>query len=191
MERTQVIARDIVDEQTAHAGVQRQRVLSLLDRLHRNGMISWPEFAAGTLLRDQLMAEMAPSHGVSSYGGNVGHADASTKADRLGRRLTGWLIDYGGRVAWVGGRKQLRQAQAALLEVVGVRDDAGIQHLNTKHADILVRVVLETEQQPTLAAITRELTDFYGAKSKRQPAYGLGWLSAILTRLATWYGLIK
>src|SRR5215470_2161314 len=128
MEYPQVTTRDIVAEETSRAGEHRHRVLSLLDRLHRDKAISFDQYAAGVHLRSAIMLEMPPSEGVSSYGGNIGHADGATKADRLGQRLTGCLIDYGGRVSWVGHRRLAdseRRLDAAIFAAVGVYDYAG------------------------------------------------------------------
>jgi hypothetical protein len=169
--------RDIVSEETARAGEHRQRVLSLVDRLHRDGAISFDEFAAAGILRNALMLEIPPSEGISSYGGNIGHADGATKADRLGQRLTGFQIDYEGHVYYRGGRlwnDHRRNLEDALFAAVGVHDDSGARRVNAKHADLLVRIVLDADDVPTLAGIARELTSYYGQGSKRPAAFALG-----------------
>jgi len=189
-----MIAREIIEEQTAHAGVMRQRVLSLVDRLHRTRAINFEQFAAGTLLRDLIMQQLPPSQGVSSYGNSIGQSDPATKSDRWGQRLTGFRISYDGLVSWAGGRKaqsEQRRLEDALFAAVGTFDDLGAKRVNPRHADILVRVVLVTDEQPTLANITRELTDYYGINSRRVPAFALGVVSTWLGRLALHFRLTK
>lgn len=186
--------RDVVEEQTAHAGVQRQRVLSLVDRLHRDGAISFDQFAAGNILRNEILFDALPSEGVSSYGSNVGHADGSTKADRLGRKLTGFAIHFDGRFAWVGGRKPRgneRRLEDAIFAACGVLDEAGGRRVNMQHASLLLACCIETECMPSLSGITRQLTNFYGASSNRSPAYALGVIGVWLGRLAMHFRLVK
>src|SRR5262245_45583554 len=133
--------RDIVQEETSRAGERRHRVLTLLDRLHRDRMITFDQFAAGNMLRTQLMEAAGPSAGISSYGGNIGHADASTKADRLGERLTGFRVDYAGHVYFLGGRQwddHRRKLENALFAACGCIDDAGQRRVNILHATVLI-----------------------------------------------------
>jgi len=189
-----MITRDIVEEQTAHAGVHRHRVLSLVDRLHKDKAIDFAQYAAAVQLRTLLMLETPPSEGVSSYGGNVGHSDGATKADRLGQRLTGCWITYDGKFSWVGHRRLSdaeRQLDAALFAAVGCYDCAGQRRLNARDGNLLLRVVTHTEDMPTLAGIARQLTKFYKADSKHAPAYGLSFIATLLSRLAMHFGLAK
>ena len=58
------------------------RVLSLVDKLNRDGAITVDMWMAAGTLRNQIMLEMPPSMGVSSYGANVRASEPSTKADR-------------------------------------------------------------------------------------------------------------
>lgn len=187
--------RDIVQEETSRAGEHRHRALSLLDRLHRDKAISFDQYAAGIHLRSAIMLEAPPSEGVSSYGGNIGHADGATKADRLAQRLTGFHITYDGRVTWVGHMHNAsvnrQRLENAIFAAVGVLDYEGRRRLNESHAALLVQIVANTENMPTLAGITRHLTSFYGSNSKRQPAYALGVISTWLGRLALHFGLSK
>jgi hypothetical protein len=186
--------RTVVEEETAIAGIKRQRVLSLVDKLHRDGAITFDQFSAAGILRNAIMMEIAPSEGVSSYGANVTAAEPSAKGDRAGRRLTGFEISPDGRVSSPGGRKTYRNERGledAIFAAVGVHDDDGARRINRKHADILIRVVTHTESMPTLTGITLELTDYYGAKSKQTPPFALGVVSTWLGRLALHYKLAK
>ena len=187
------MTRLIASEETMTAGVKRERVLTLVDRLHREGAIPFEQFAAAGIFRDTIMGEIPPSEGVSSYGSNITAAQPSAKADRLGRRLTGFMISLEGRVMHLGSRKSReaeRNLEDAIFAAVGVFDQGGRQHINFRHADLLVRVCIQTESMPTLAEITQELTRYYGARSK-QPPYALGVISTWLGRMATHYGLVK
>jgi hypothetical protein len=185
--------REIIEEETAQAGVRRQRVLTLIDKLHREGGLSFEQYAAGSLLRSEIMREATPSAGVSSYGNSVGRADPTTKADRLGSRLTGFSIGYDGRVSFVGreSRGNERLLEDALFASCGCHDEAGARRVNLQHAGILIEAVLETEAMPTLAGITLRLTDFYGATSRKSPGFGRGVLSVLLSKLAQHYRLTK
>lgn len=133
--------------------------------------------AAGTL-RNLIMLALPPSEGVSSYGQSVRASQATTKADRRGKLYTGYQIDATGGVAYKGGYKS-RSNEWTLLDAL----EAAVGKNNRRDADILVRVVTQTESMPTLTQLTLELTDYYGAKSKQTPPYALGMISAWLTRL--------
>jgi len=186
--------RTIAEEATAHAGVTRQRVLSLVDRLHKEGRITFDMYSAAVILRDLIMAAAPPTVGVSSYDG-AGRGDAPHgKADRLGRRLTGYEVDYEGRVHWVGGRKSLsgeRKLEDALFAAVGLYTDAGERNVNIKEAHILIRACVDTEDMPTLAAITRELSNLYPANAKGANAFALGHITVWLSRLSRHLRMVK
>ena len=53
--------REIAHEETAVAGLKRERVLSLVDKLHREGAIPFEQFAAAGIFRDAIMGEAPPS----------------------------------------------------------------------------------------------------------------------------------
>src|SRR5262245_33394299 len=165
--------REIVEEPTARAGVMRWRVLSLLDRLHRERAVSFDQYAAGTMLRNDIMRQAAPSEGVGSYGQSIGHADGTTKADRVGQRLTGFRVDYEGRVYWRGGRQaneEQRKLEDALFAACGLHDEAGGRRVNAQQAGLLIRIVLETEPRPTLTEVAQQLGSHYPAQSQRSTA---------------------
>jgi hypothetical protein len=187
--------RAIIEEETATAGIKRQRVLSLVDRLHKEGRITFAMFSAATILRNLVMAVAPPTVGVSSYGDDAGRGDAPHgKADRVGRRLTGYEIDFDGHWSWVGGRKPLsdeRKVEDAVFSAVGVYNDAGERDINRVKAKILVRACVDTEQMPTLAGITQELTHLYRGGTKGANGYALGHISEWLERLARHFRLVK
>jgi hypothetical protein len=191
----------IVDEETMAAGQRRQRALCLVEKLHRDNALSYEEFAAAGILRNQIMMEMPPSEGVSSYGSNINATEPSRKSDRIGRRLTGYEVQPDGTLRYPGGRKSRaneRRLEDAIFAAVGVytdglRDKNGrIERVvNVQHYKILERAILNSEEMPTLTGFTLELTDYYGAKSKQAPPYALGVLRTLLGRLARHYGLVK
>jgi hypothetical protein len=144
--------RAIVEEETMAAGVKRQRVLSLVDKLHRNGAISFEQFAAAGILRNAIMMEIAPSEGVSSYETNVSPAEPSAKADRAGRRLTEFEISPSGEISQ---RRNEQTLEDAILAAVGVQR-ASAESTSSMRISILIRVVTHTESMPTLTGITLE-----------------------------------
>lgn len=186
--------RHVVTEETMTAGVKRERVLSLVEKLHRDGAITFEQYDAAGILRNQIFMEMPPSEGVSSYGANIRAAEPSRKADRVGRRHTGYEVAEDGRVTYPGGRRSRaneRKAEDAIFAAVGLHDDEGRRLVNVKHADLLIRIVTHTENMPTLTSTTLELTGYYGAKSKQAPPYALGVIQTWLGRLAQHYRLVK
>jgi hypothetical protein len=185
----------VVEEETMKAGERRQRALTLVEKLHRDGAISYEKFAAAGILRNQIMMEMPPSEGVSSYGSNIKASEPSQKADRVGRRLTGYEVRPDGEVRYAGGRRSRsneRKLEDAIFAAVGLHTaEEGKRVVNSRHAEILMRVVIESEKMPTLKNLTQELTDYYGKDSKQGPPYSVGVLDVWLGRLAQHYGLVK
>jgi hypothetical protein len=185
----------VVEEETMKAGERRQRALTLVEKLHRDGAISYEKFAAAGILRNQIMMEMPPSEGVSSYGSNIKASEPSQKADRVGRRLTGYEVRPDGEVRYAGGRRSRsneRKLEDAIFAAVGLHTaEEGKRVVNSRHAEILMRVVIESEKMPTLKNLTQELTDYYGKDSKQGPPYSVGVLDVWLGRLALHYGLSK
>lgn len=185
------------------------RALCLLDRLHRDEAITTEMWLAGTQLRQQIMAEMPSSEGVSSYGANIKASEPSRKADRVGRRHTGFEVQPDGTIRYAGGRRSrsnLRELEDALFAAVGLHDIEHKRVANLKHVDILMRVCTESENMPTLAALGSEITHwvrirsgkdkgkmepFYGAKSKQTPPFANGHIQVWLGRLAAHYGMVR
>ena len=115
----------------------------------------------------------------------------------MGRRLTGFAISLDGRVSQPGGKKSRtneRELDDAIFAAVGVFDQEGRRRINPKHADILLHLICDTEDMPTLTDITARLTDYYGSKSKQTPPFALGVVSTWCVsrgRLALHYRLAK
>lgn len=193
--------RETVNDAYAGAGLPGKkgdtpgRALCLIDKLHRDGGITTEMWMAGNQLRQQIMAEMPQSEGISSvYDPSVKASDASRKADKVGRRLTGFDVRQDGTVSYPGGRRNrsnLRELEDALFAACGLHDIEHKRVANIKHVNILMRVVLESENMPTLTGLTLELTTRYGAKSKQAPPFALGNVCVWLGRLAMHYGLFK
>lgn len=176
-------------KQSTEKGEKRERVLSLVDKLYRpdkdgKRAINVDQWMAAGTLRNMIMLEMPASEGVSSYGQSIKASEASTKADRRGKLYTGYRIVQNGKVLEPGhednkGGPKSRSNEWAVLDAV----EAAVGKGNRKHAEILIRVVTQTESMPTQTQITLELTDYYGAKSKQTPPYALGVIATWLTRL--------
>lgn len=170
-------------QQTTEDGAKLGRVLSLVDKLYRpdkegKRAINVDQWLAAGTLRNLIMLEMPPSEGVSSYGQSVKASEPSTKADRRGKLYTGFKIDPAGGVSY-GGGKRSRSNEWTLLDAL----EAAVGKGNRRDAEILMRVVIQTEAMPTLTQLTLEMTDYYGAKSKQTPPYALGVIRTWLTSL--------
>lgn len=175
-------------QQSTEAGEKLGRVLSQADKLYRlvdgKRAIDFDQWMAACTLRHMIMLLMPPSEGVFSYGQSVKASEASTKADRRGKLYTGYRIVQDGKILEPGhpdnkGRPRSRSNEWSLLDAL----EAAVGKGNRKHAEILMRVVTQTESMPTLTQIALELTDYYGAKSKQTPAFANGVISTWLTRL--------
>jgi hypothetical protein len=185
----------VVDEETMAAGVKRQRVLTLLDKLYKDGAggLTYERYAAGRQLAQQFEAELPKSQGLSSYGANVHATEPSGKADRVGRRLTGYRIEPDGTIRYAGGKRSMqnmRRLEDALFAAVGCHDEDGRRVINIQHAELLLRIVTWTERLPNLTQIAKELSDFYHGQ-KQLPPFAMGWLYTVLGRLAQHYGMMK
>jgi len=187
------------------------RALCLLDRLHRVGAITTEMWMAGTELRQQIMAEMPPSEGISpAYDASTRASEPSRKADRVGKRHTGFEIQPDGTVKYKKderrSRANLRELEDALFAACGLHDADHKRVANLKHVDILMRICIESEDMPTLKVLGCELTHwvrikegknkgkmepYYGEKSKQTPSYGNGHIHVWLGRLALHYRLAK
>jgi hypothetical protein len=186
------------------------RALCLLDKLHHMGAISTEMWMAGNQLRQMIMKEMPPSEGVSPiYDPSARASEASRKADRRGRRITGFEVQYDGTIKYQGGRRNqanLRELEDALFAAIGLHDTDHRRVANVQHADILMRVVMESESMPTLLKLGCELTPwhrikegkdkgktkpYYGPQSKQTPPFAMGNISVWLGRLAQHFRLVK
>lgn len=174
------------------AGVKRQRAPTLIEFLHHKRAISYEQFAAADLLREQIMKEMPPSQGVSSYGSNVKASEPSRKADRVGRRLSGYEIQPDGEILYGGRRSRSneRRLEDAIYAAVGLHTDDGRRVVNISHAELLIRIVTHSENMPTLTEIAKMLGDYYSG-AKQMPPFAMGWLQTILGRLARHYQLVR
>lgn len=186
---------NVIDEETMVAGLKRQRVLTLLDKLYKDGDggLTYERYAAGRQLAQQFEAEMPKSEGASSYGANVHASEPSGKADRVGRRLTGYRIEPDGAIRYAGGKRSManmRRLEDALFAACGVHDEDGRRIINAEHAELLIRIVTWTERMPNLTEIAKKLSDFYHGQ-KQLPPFAMGWLFTVLGRLAQHYGMMK
>lgn len=173
-------------KQSTTAGEKIERVLSLVDKLYRDGAIDMEQWTACGTLRNMIMLEMPPSEGVSSYGQSVRASQPATKADRVGRRHTGFEVQADGEIIYAGKRRSRRNEHAledAIFAAVGVHDRSSTRRVNVTHAEILLRIVCNTEEMPTLTEITKQLTSYYTG-AKQMPPFATGVITTWLERLA-------
>lgn len=188
----EIIADEFIGTGAGKQGPTRQRVLSLVDKLYRDQAITVDMWLACGTLRNMLMMEMGSSEGVSSYGQNVRASDATGKADRLGKRYTGFRVTQEGRILNPGdpdnkgGRRSRSNEWAledAIFAAVGVTDQTNAKRVNIQHAEILIRIVCDTEAMPTLTEVARDLTGYYSG-AKQLPPFAMGMITNWLGRLA-------
>ena len=177
-------------QQTTEEGSKLGRVLSLVDKLYRpdkdgKRAINVDQWLAAGTLRNMIMLALPPSEGVSSYGQSVRASEPSTKADRRGRYYTGYRIVQNGQVLPPGHEDNKKGGRHNRSDEWELQDalDAAVGKGNRRDAEILVRVVIQTEAMPTLTQLTLEMTDYYGSKSKQTPPFALGVIRTWLTSL--------
>jgi len=180
-----------------------QRVLSLLDSLRRLQRIDADMWQAGRDLAEAYFeAKQQRSEGVGGYGDGSPATDM-TKADRAGKRLTGVKIAQDGTVPLnkdgtikrgrIGHNAAGRNRYDELIMVAcgGWREDGRGKFLNADHAKWLTATVIDTEDMPTLKAMSQALGAYYGEKAKQGPPFALGHLHVWLGRIARYRGYCK
>ena len=180
-----MLNREVAEFGVLRGGKRQERALSLPDKLYRDGAIDVDQWLACGTLRNMIMMEIPPSEGVSSYGQRIKAAEASTKADRAGRRYTGFQVQPDGRLVYPGGRlnrRNHRELEDAIFAAVGVSDRFEARWVNVQHANMLIRIVTHTESMPTLTEVSRELSGYYTG-AKQMPPFALGVISTWLGRL--------
>jgi len=172
------------------------RALTALDKWFREGAIDSGRWRAGLDLRDLLLKRMGRSAGVSGVYGDTRHADPTDKADRAGQRLTGYRIRDDGEIDFDKRKRRASRAnerflEDAVLAACGCHDQEGNKRVDPQLAEMLMRVVLDSESMPTLKALTLERTAYYGAKSKQAPPFSMGMMHTLLGLLALHLGHAK
>ena len=144
------------------------------------------------------------SEGVGGYGEGSTATDM-TKADRIGRHLTGVKISLDGTVPLnrdgtikrgrIGhnsaGRQRHRYDELILVACGGWREDGRGKFLNEEHAALLTAAVIDTENMPTLKAMAKALGGWYAEEAKQGPPFSLGHLHVWLGRIARYRGYCK
>lgn len=179
------------------------RALSLLDKLHRERRIDRDMYQAGKDLAEAYWeAKREHSEGVGSYGDGSRGTDM-TKADRMGRRMTGVKIAPDGTVPLnrdgtvrrgkVGDNAAGRNRYNELILVAcgGWREDGRGRFLNDDHAKWLTAMVIDTEDMPTLKAMAQALGAYYAKDAKQAPPFALGHAHVWLGRIARYRGYCK
>lgn len=169
------------------------RALALLDKLFRDGAIDSGMWSAGCDLRAAIVTEDDRSEGVPSYGDRT-IADPTSKADRFGRRLTGFRIEPDGSITRKG-RGQSRRNERELEDMIiaacgGWRRTDNERWCNIDHARWLLATVMDSEDMATLKAMARAM-GVYAENAKQGPPYALGHLHVWLGRLARYLGYSK
>lgn len=177
------------------------RALSLLDKLRREKRIDADMCQAGKDLAEAYWeAKRERSEGVGGYGDSSRGTDM-TKADRMGRRMTGVKIGPDGTVPLnrdgtirrgrIGHNSRNRFDELILVACGGWREDGRGKFLNDEHARWLTAAVIDTEDMPTLKAMAKALGAYYADEAKQAPPFALGHMHVWLGRIARYRGYCK
>ena len=176
----------------------RPRVLTQAGGMHRANKITSEEWQCAEMLREWIMQQLGHSEGVSSYGLSPGRSDPATKANRRGRALTGYEVDWRAGNAKATeeateiarrNRTELRRLAELLFAMVGVETAEGDKVFDHRLALMLIRSVTETSNAMTLTEIGGARTAYTG--EKQQPAAGGAILKELYQRGALHLGLVK
>lgn len=173
------------------------RVVTLLDKLQRDGAIDGGMHQAGRILDDLHAAFKAEhSEGVTNLTGGGRASSPWRKADRKGQRLTGYEVKPNGKVSYDPRHKKTNRSATrdfadAMWAMCGVHDLQGNKVFDNKAFGIMLRVVAERESPPNLKQLSQEISNYYGEKSKQAPPSAMGYIWAHLGRLAAHLNAIK
>jgi hypothetical protein len=176
MEDVKIPPRREIAEEDTHVGAgtdrakeKRVRAMTLVERMHRAGTLTFSQWQAAGALRNRILLEIGPSQGVSSYGANPGGSNRYTKADRRA-------------VAILKNRSNLSRLADLLFSMCGMHDEEGTKVLDTKLAEKLIEACLSTVNPPTQAELGGAFTAYAGAKQSAAAAGAL--IAHLLSRAA-------
>ena len=179
-------------------GEAHARALTLVEKLHRERILSYDEFAAAGALRSLHFLLVPPSEGVSSYGQSTGRADPTRKGDRKAKRLTGIEIAEDGGIGRGPSRSNRSDQWAyrdALFALAGVHDNEGNRVIDPTAVRILLRAIVDSERMPTQTEIGRAratyIKDDGNKPSKQVTAIGAFFVKDRLARLAMHFRMVK
>jgi hypothetical protein len=175
-----------------------QRALTLAEKLHQAGVLTFDEYSAAGQLRNMFFLVEAPSEGVSSYGLSSGRADPTRKGDRKAKRMTGIEVLINGEFT----RGQSRNNRAdvwrykdAMFAMCGVANEDGAKVLDAQAAKIMLRSIVDSEYMPTQTEIGRAKASYIRDEGKKPSptvmAIGAFFVKVHLQRLAMHFGMVK
>lgn len=171
---------------------QIERALTLVEKLYRDGLITFDEYSAGGALRNMHFVLTPPTEGVSSYGLGTGGADPTRKGDRKAQRLTGISISAKGSIERGESRNNRSDRwryQDALFAMAGVVDDEGAKVADPQVVRIMIRAVIDSEKLPTQTEIGGQRAAY--ASKKQLSAIGASFIRENLRRLAMHLRMVK
>lgn len=164
----------------------RWRALTLVEKMYKDGLIDVDEYMAAGDFRNMFFLQEPPSQGVSPYGDNSGASDPTRKADRHGRRLTGYSVERDGTVERTGSPQSKRNRWAykdAIFAMCGVHNDEGEKVIDEQLKAIMIEAITNSERLMTQGEIGR-MRSLYGPNTKQLPAAGLTVAREALNKLA-------
>ena len=175
-----------------------QRALTLAEKLHDAGILTFDEFSAAKIFKDMHFDLHPPSEGVSSYGQSTGRADPTRKGDRKAKRITGIEVKINGNVhrgASKDNKAKVWQYRDAIFAIAGVHDQDGNRLVDPHTCRIIVRACVDSESMPTQTEIGRArasyIKDAGNKPSKQTTAIGAFFVKECLKRLAMHLQMVK
>jgi hypothetical protein len=170
------------------------RALTLVEKLHRLGVLTYEEWQAAGQLRNMYFLLHPPSEGVSSYGQGTGGADPTKKGDRKAKRITGVEVHLNGSITRGPSRDNKSDRwryQDAIFAMAGCHTDEGEKVVDRKILDLMLRAVTDSERMPTQLEIGQARMGYSDAQSKKQSAVGANFVKEHLNRLALHLRMVK
>ena len=159
-------------------------VLTLVEKLHRTGILNREEYSAAGQLRNLHLLLQSPPEDVSSYGQSTERVDLALKADSQTNHFTG----IGELIGRGPSQRRYRDALFAMAVVV---DDEGRKVEDPDIAAFMLRAINESE--PTQTKIGRACAAYVkeDRPSGQVPAQGAFFVKMYLRRLAKHFRTIK
>jgi hypothetical protein len=146
-----------------------KRAVTLLDKMHEEGLLSMDEWRAGVTLRELYFTAQGPSSGVSSYGEYTQATEPSGRIPVSQAQL-----------------KASFEFEEALEEAVGVRRKDGKATRDEQLQDILMKTILNDKKDINQAWVGATRT-LYQNQVQQRPAGG-AVVHEVLQRLVLYFG---
>jgi hypothetical protein len=174
------------------------RRMAFLDMLWRDGkgpISTYGRYKAGQEYeRLYLEAKRERSEGVGGYGGDRS-ADPLPKADRRGKRYTGYTIGADGTYTKDGrpssNRTAIQAFEDAVFAACGLHDQNGDKRWLPVIRTLMYRVCCDRENPPTQVELTMLLTTYYKETSKQAASACIPLIDTVLGRLELYFGYTK